>query len=82
VTIANGYQSSTYRMYARDLTIDAQIDLHPVQEVLESRGQWQALPLNYGRVSLCGMRAFVDAVDEFLNKDPWSLVTNRPDGVR
>ncbi len=82
VLTPDGWQPRTYRMYARDLTIDAQIDLHPVQALLESRGQWQSLPLNYGRISLCEMRHFVEAVDEFLQKDPWSLVINRPDGAR
>jgi aminoglycoside 3-N-acetyltransferase len=81
VNTSEGWQSRTYRMYARDMTSDPQIDLHPVQALLESRGQWQALPLNYGRISLCEMRLFVEAVDEFLQKDPWSLVINRPDGV-
>ncbi len=79
---AGGWQPRTYRMYARDLSIDPHIDMHPVQKVLESRGQWRALPLNYGLISLCDMRHFVNAVDEFLMADPWSLVINRPNSVQ
>lgn len=77
VNTPEGWQLRTYRMFARDMSIDPHIDLHPVQKVLESREQWHALPLNYGWVSVCNMRDFVAAIDEFLSTDPWSLVTNR-----
>lgn len=79
VKTAEGWQVRTYRMFARDLAIDARIDLRPVQKVLESRKQWHALPLNYGWISVCDMHDFVAVVDEFLLKDAWSLVTNRPE---
>lgn len=79
VKTAEGWQVRTYRMYARDLSIDAHIDLHPVQKVLENRGLWYALPLHYGWISVCEMCDFAAVVDEFLLKDAWSLVTNRPE---
>ena len=79
VKTLEGWQPRTYRMYARDLTIDPHLDLHPVQKELESRREWRAVPLNYGVLSLCTMRHFVAVVDEFLEKDPWSLVANRFD---
>lgn len=77
----DGWETRTYRMYVRDLEIDPQIELYPVQKLLEDAGQWRSLSVNYGHVSLCRLVDFVSAVDSFLVKDPWSLVTNRPVGM-
>lgn len=71
-----GWQTRTYRMFVRDLELDPRIDLKPVQESLERKGKWHSVALNYGFISLCRMADFVQAVDEFLKYDPWSLVTN------
>jgi aminoglycoside 3-N-acetyltransferase len=78
VRMPQGWESKTYRMYVRDLDIDPHIDLHPVQRRLEERRQWLSTPLNYGQVARCRMTDFVVAVSEFLERDPWSLVTNPP----
>jgi aminoglycoside 3-N-acetyltransferase len=72
-----GWTVKTYRMFARDSNVDAQIDLHPVQAYLEAHGLWDSSPLNYGQVASCRLVDFVTAVDHFLQTDPWSLVTNR-----
>jgi aminoglycoside 3-N-acetyltransferase len=77
VRTPKGFEQRTYRMYVRDLEIDAQLSLHPVQRVLEARGQWQSAALNYGKIASCHMRDFFDVLDEFLLDDPWSLVMNR-----
>lgn len=74
----SGWKKCTYRMFVRDLDLDPHIDLHPVQDELIERGQWAEAPLNYGRISSCYLADFVAGVDEFLARDPWSLVTNRP----
>jgi len=81
VRTPQGQESRTYRMFVRDMKIDPKIELYPVQEVLRQRGQWSSQPLNYGQVALCRLADFVAVVDEFLARDPWSLVTNRPAGV-
>lgn len=73
-----GWEIRTYRMFVRDLDIDPKIELYPVQEILQERGQWSSVKLNYGHISLCHLVDFVAVVDEFLARDPWSLVTNRP----
>lgn len=73
-----GWTTRTYRMFVRDIELDPQLDLHPVQEALQIRSQWQTLELNYGYISLCRLSDFVVVVDEILNKDPWALVANRP----
>lgn len=78
VRTPQGHESRTYRMFVRDMQVDPKIELYPVQEVLRQRGQWSSQPLNYGLVSLCRLADFVAVVDEFLARDPWSLVTNRP----
>lgn len=78
VKTASGWQTRTCRMFVRDLEIDAHLTLAPVQAVLEERGQWRSVPLNYGRVSLFRMADFTAAVEEFLERDPWALVLNRP----
>ena len=79
VRTPDGWRTLTYRMYVRDLEIDPQIELYPVQKLLEDDGQWSSFPINYGQVSLCRLTDFVSAVDRFLVKDPWSLVANRPE---
>lgn len=79
VNTTAGWQSRTYRMFVRDMSIDARLDLHSVQEAMENRGQWHSLPLHYGYVSVCSMRNFIATVDNFLHKDPWSLVIKRPE---
>ena len=76
VRTPDGWDTRTYRMFVRDLEIDARLSLVPVQQYLEARGQWSSVPLSYGRVSACYLRDFVSAVDHFLCTDPWSLVTN------
>jgi aminoglycoside 3-N-acetyltransferase len=80
VRMPQGWERKTYRMFVRDLDLDPHIDLHPVQRRLEERRQWLSTPLNYGQVARCRMADFVAAVSEFLEKDPWSLVTNPPQG--
>jgi aminoglycoside N3'-acetyltransferase len=78
VRTANGWERRTYRMFVRDLDLDPKTTAEPVKELLVQRGQWRTAPLNYGEVAACRLVDFVDAVDQFLKTDPWSLVTNRP----
>lgn len=73
-----GWQEKTYRMYVRDLGMNPALTAAPVQQLLEERSQWSSVVLNYGRISSCKLRHFTAAVDDFLSRDPWSLVTNRP----
>ena len=77
VRLNDDWEKRSYRMYVRDLELDPQIILHPVQHRLEERGQWRSQPLNYGFLSVCRMRDFVEVVEEFLREDPWGLVANR-----
>lgn len=76
------WTTRTYRMFVRDLDIDPQLNLSPVQHLLEERGQWASQSLNYGRVSTCRLVDFVKATDELLAADPWALVDNPPDVIR
>ena len=78
VRLPSGWQTRTYRMYVRDLELDPHIELYPVQEALQERGQWSTRALNYGFVSACRLVDFVAALDELLRADPWRLVVNRP----
>lgn len=71
-------ETRTYRMFARDLTIDPLVNCSPVRELLLERGRWSSVRLNYGKVELCCFRDFVAVEEELLAKDPWALVTNRP----
>ena len=72
-----GWQTRTYRMFARDLEINPQLDLSPIQGSLQQRGQWRSVPVNYGQVAACRLRNFVQATDDLLAKDPWALVGSR-----
>jgi aminoglycoside 3-N-acetyltransferase len=71
-------QVRTVRMFARDMSIDPEVSSAPVQKVLESRGLWSSVPLNYGKVARCRFRDFVSVAEELLKNDPWALVQNRP----
>jgi aminoglycoside 3-N-acetyltransferase len=75
VRTGQGWEMRTYRMFARDLELDPQLDLRPVQALLEQRGQWQAARLNYGWLSTCKLKDFAAAADDLLAKDPWAIVT-------
>jgi aminoglycoside 3-N-acetyltransferase len=74
----HGWQERTYRLFVRDLDLDPITTAGPVQELLQERGQWRSLVLNYGKIASCRLLDFVAAVDHFLTNDPWSLVVNRP----
>lgn len=77
VRTAQGWETRTYRMFVRDLDIDAQLDLSPIQATLAARCQWAAAALNYGQLSVCRLVDFVAAADELLAEDPWALVGNK-----
>ena len=70
-------EERTYRMFVRDLDLDPQLDLHPIQALLEERGLWQTCKFNYGNLTVCRVCDFVRAADDCLARDPWALVTNR-----
>jgi aminoglycoside N3'-acetyltransferase len=70
----SAWETRTYRMYARDLELDPQLDLTPVQACLEARGQWHSVKLNYGHISACRLQHFAQAADDLLAQDPWVLV--------
>ena len=79
VNSKTGWETRTYRMFARDLQADPRLDLRPLQAELQARGEWAAIPLNYGQVSTCRLADFVAAADRLLAADPWVFVTNQKD---
>ena len=81
ILASSGWEIRTYLMFVRDLDIDPKISLEPVQRQLTSRGLWHSVKMNYGNLATCRLRDFVSAVDGFLKRDPWSLVTNRPENT-
>jgi aminoglycoside 3-N-acetyltransferase len=81
VKTPSGWRTGTYRMFVRDLELDPQIEMYPVQRVMQEQGLWHAVPLNYGKISLCRLIDFVSILNELLAQDPWAMVANRPEGV-
>jgi aminoglycoside N3'-acetyltransferase len=75
------WQSVSYKMFVRDMEIDAKLEIYSIQDVLEEEDNWAHAKLNYGWVSLCSLKDFVRVTDALLAKDPWCFVTNRPEGV-
>lgn len=73
------WYTKTYPMFARDLELDPQLKLAPIQRALEERGQWRSARLNFGAVASCSLADFVSATDALLAADPWALVANRPE---
>jgi aminoglycoside N3'-acetyltransferase len=77
VSTPTGWQTCTYRMFARRLDLDPQLTLHSIQADLEGRGEWQEAPLNFGRIATCRAADFLAAVHTALDADPWALLANR-----
>lgn len=77
VKTPGGWLTRTYRMFVRDLEINPQLDLRPIQTSLQQRGQWRSVPVNYGQMASCRLRDFVAAADDLLAEDPWALVSSR-----
>jgi aminoglycoside 3-N-acetyltransferase len=76
------WEKATYRMFVRDMEIDARLEIYAIQDAMEKKGQWASHKLNYGTISLCGLRDFVATADQFLAEDPWVFVTNLLEGHR
>ena len=76
---ADSREKRTFRVYVRDMKINAKLNMKPVEKLLTERGQWSSEEVNYGVVSVCRFRDFVDAADELLAQDPLVLVENRPE---
>jgi aminoglycoside 3-N-acetyltransferase len=79
---AGSWQEAVYRMYVRDMAIDARLEIHEIQTTLAARGLWRSASLNYGQISACRMCDFVETASDLLSADPWRFVTNRPRGER
>ena len=75
--VGNAWETRTYKMFARDLELDPQLRLKPIQDELQAQGQWRAAKLNYGYISVCTFSEFTTAADKLLAADPWVLVANR-----
>jgi aminoglycoside 3-N-acetyltransferase len=73
------WNTQTYRMLVRDMDLDPQLRLAPIQSNLESRGQWHSAKLNYGQIGCCTLQDFVAAADALLAADAWALVANKPE---
>jgi aminoglycoside N3'-acetyltransferase len=78
IKAAGQWQTRTYRMFVRDLDLDPQLKLAPIQRALEYMNQWHSFPLNMGTVACCSLSDFVSAADTLLIADPWALVVNKP----
>ena len=79
VILDNVPEKRTYRMFVRDLQINPQLELLPIEKKLRECGQWSEVALNYGKMAMCSLKDFVTATDELLQGDPWILIKNRPE---
>lgn len=73
-----GPSEASYRMYVRDMALDPRLEIYAIQELLQARGCWRQVPLNYGLLAAFAAQDFVQAADELLAQDPWCFVTNPP----
>ncbi|KAA3642748.1 MAG: aminoglycoside N(3)-acetyltransferase [Chloroflexi bacterium] len=73
------WQTQSYRMFVRDLELDPQLRLKPIEETLKAKGQWQVQKLNFGELALCRLEDFVATTDDLLHDDPWALISNKED---
>lgn len=72
----NHWVQKSYKMYARILEIDPQLELQPIQLELERCGTWHEVMVNYGKIACFKMSDFVNTCLSLLEKDPWILVSN------
>ncbi|MDH5506814.1 MAG: AAC(3) family N-acetyltransferase [Anaerolineae bacterium] len=79
VRVGQDWQTRTYRMFVRDMDIDARLVITPIQQALQANGQMVSEFLNYGWVSLCRLVDFAAVATQFLRADPWVFVTNSPE---
>src|SRR5690606_26565516 len=79
VHVAGEWQPRSYRMFVRDMDLNPQLRLAPIQAALQASADWQAVQLNHGSLAVCRLQDFVTATDALLRVDPWALVTNRPE---
>ncbi len=77
IKVGDQWQSRTYRMFVRDLDLNPELRLVPIQRTLEAANQWHSHPLNFGEVACCRLTDFVAAADALLAADPWALVANK-----
>lgn len=75
----NTWQELTYRMYVRDMEIDARLEVFEIEKILRTQGQWIETTLNYGKVIRCRIQDYVDTTSRMLHENPWRFVTNLPE---
>jgi len=73
------WQDAVYRMYVRDLDMDARLEIYEIETVLRQQGKWASVDLNYGKVALTGLADFTAVASQLLQEDPWRWVTNKPE---
>jgi len=76
VKIGSDWQLCTYKMYVRNMEINPELYLFPIQKQLQTMGLWKTEEINYGRISTCRLTDFVTIADQLLQNDQWSLVGN------
>lgn len=75
------WTTRTYPMLVRDMDLDPQLHLAPIQTVLVSKEQWHSSKLNFGEIACCTLHDFVAAADSLLAANAWALVANKPEQV-
>jgi aminoglycoside N3'-acetyltransferase len=81
IKIGDQWHTRIYRMFVRDLDLDPELRLSPIQRQLESQRLWHSSFLNFGEIACCRLTDFVVAADSLLAADPWALVANRPESA-
>ena len=69
-----GWHDFDCKRYVRDMDKNVQLSSVPIAEKLISHGLLESVPLNYGLVSICKVRDWVDIAIDMLEKDPYALV--------
>ncbi len=82
VKVGAEWQPRSYRMFVRNMDINPQLRLAPVQAALQASADWKTVALNHGHIAACRLQDFVTATDALLKLDPWALVSNRPEASR
>jgi aminoglycoside 3-N-acetyltransferase len=72
-----GWHEFDCKRYVRDRDKNVQLSSVPIAERLAKYNLIETVPLNYGQVSICNVRDWVDIAVDMLEKDSYALVKGR-----
>lgn len=74
--LENIHEERTYKMYVRDLTLNPLLILQPIEGRLREMDKLGDVKIGMGSIKLTHAEHFIQAAQELLENDPFSLLSN------